>query len=108
MEQPLTQEFERAITIAARYGFEVQDVCEALRSMRSFTVTVPVIGAFNTGKSSILNALLGSRLLPTGIVATTGVPTELVFGDNGVTVRRNGRDSQAGLGELRGGLDARG
>ncbi|MEG1943626.1 MAG: dynamin family protein, partial [Angelakisella sp.] len=73
-----------------------------------FTVTVPIVGAFNTGKSSLLNALLGTRLLPTGILAETAVPTELVNGENGVVVHRNDRDSRVGLGELRGNMDLQG
>ncbi|MEG2174869.1 MAG: phosphotransferase, partial [Oscillospiraceae bacterium] len=107
MEQ-LTQGFECVIAIAEQYGFNVQSVRETLQSIRSFRVTVPIIGAFNTGKSAMLNALLGSHLLLTGIVATTGAPTELVYGPNSVTVRRNGRDSQVGLGELRGDFDPQG
>ncbi|MEG1778054.1 MAG: dynamin family protein, partial [Angelakisella sp.] len=66
------------------------------------------VGAFNTGKSSLLNALLGTRLLPTGILAETAVPTELVNGENGVVVHRNDRDSRVGLGELRGNMDLQG
>jgi Dynamin family len=34
-----------------------------------------VIGNFNRGKSSVINALLGQSLLPVGVTATTTIPT---------------------------------
>ncbi|MEG1972906.1 MAG: dynamin family protein, partial [Oscillospiraceae bacterium] len=94
--------------IAQKYDFHTESACGILQSMRSFTVTLPIVGAFNTGKSSILNALLGTRLLPTGIVAETLVPTELINGENSVIVHRHDRDSHVGLGELRRDMDMQG
>ena len=39
-----------------------------------------VLGQFKRGKSSILNALLGEPLLPTGVLPLTAVPTVLRYG----------------------------
>lgn len=39
-----------------------------------------VLGQFKRGKSSLLNALLGEPLLPTGVLPLTAVPTILRFG----------------------------
>jgi hypothetical protein len=39
-----------------------------------------VLGQFKRGKSSLLNALLGEPLLPTGILPLTAVPTVLRYG----------------------------
>lgn len=39
-----------------------------------------VLGQFKRGKSSLLNALLGEDLLPTGILPVTGIPTVLRYG----------------------------
>ena len=42
---------------------------------------VACLGQFKRGKSSLLNALLGTRVLPVGIVPITAVPTVLRHGD---------------------------
>jgi GTP-binding protein EngB required for normal cell division len=40
-----------------------------------------VVGQFKRGKSSLLNALLGANILPTGILPLTSIPTFLRGGD---------------------------
>jgi small GTP-binding protein len=40
-----------------------------------------VLGEFNHGKSTLINALLGETLLPAGITPTTAVLTEICHGD---------------------------
>jgi len=42
---------------------------------------VAVIGQFKRGKSTLLNALVGDGVLPTGVVPITTVPTVLRFGE---------------------------
>ncbi|MFZ0038519.1 MAG: dynamin family protein [Candidatus Acidiferrales bacterium] len=42
---------------------------------------VACVGQFKRGKSTLLNALLGSQLLPTGVVPVTSVPTIIRFGE---------------------------
>jgi GTP-binding protein EngB required for normal cell division len=51
----------------------------ALAKLESFEVTVPLVGAFSAGKSSLLNAFLGRRILKLDVNPTTAVPTELRF-----------------------------
>ncbi|MCA1561004.1 MAG: dynamin family protein [Acidobacteria bacterium] len=41
------------------------------------TFEVAVVGRVSSGKSSLLNALIGARVLPTGILPMTSVPTRL-------------------------------
>lgn len=48
---------------------------------------VMVVGEFNRGKSTLINALIGEDLLPTGVVPVTSVVTEVGFGERGMTVR---------------------
>jgi Dynamin family len=43
---------------------------------------VACIGQFKRGKSTLLNALLGERILPTGILPLTTVPTIVRFGSS--------------------------
>jgi predicted GTPase len=54
---------------------------ERLPALQEGRVTVVVLGEFNHGKSSILNALLGEEVLPTGITPTTAVITHLRYAD---------------------------
>lgn len=42
---------------------------------------VLIVGIFSTGKSSMINALIGEKLLPSGLLPETGVLTELHYGD---------------------------
>lgn len=41
-----------------------------------------VVGEFKKGKSSLINALVGSRLLPTNILPTTAVIGRIVYGED--------------------------
>jgi GTP-binding protein EngB required for normal cell division len=42
---------------------------------------VAVIGEFKRGKSTLINALLGAELLPTGVLPVTAIPALVRFGD---------------------------
>jgi GTPase Era involved in 16S rRNA processing len=54
---------------------------------------VACIGQFKRGKSTLLNALIGQPLLPTGVVPVTSVPTVVRFGTTGnARVRFEGRE----------------
>ncbi len=49
---------------------------------------VACVGQFKRGKSTLLNALIGEPILPSGVVPVTAVPTILRFGENlGARVR---------------------
>lgn len=48
---------------------------------RDFVVRVPLVGAFSSGKSSLLNAFVEQPLFATDITAETGVPAELRHGE---------------------------
>ncbi len=42
---------------------------------------ISVLGEFKRGKSTLINALLGAEVLPTGAIPLTAVPIELVHGE---------------------------
>ena len=54
---------------------------ERLPALESGQVTLVVLGEFNHGKSTVVNALLGEEVLPMGITPTTAVITHLVHGE---------------------------
>lgn len=47
---------------------------------------VSVLGEFKRGKSTLVNAMLGVELMPTGVLPLTAVATEVAYGDPGATV----------------------
>ena len=47
---------------------------------------IALVGEFKRGKSTLLNAVLGAQIVPTGALPLTAVATEVAFGEPGVTV----------------------
>jgi len=70
---------------------------EMLRYLPSAPPRLVVIGNFNAGKSTLINALLGKRLLPAALKPTTGAVIRIVWGEEDrTTVRfRDGRMKSA-------------
>ena len=50
---------------------------------RQFVIPVPLVGAFSAGKSSLINALIGSPIFSTNIDPETAVPAEVRHGEHG-------------------------
>ncbi len=79
-----------------------RDLELATFNRRDPRVRVAVCGPFNQGKSTLINALLGSQVLPAGLVPTTGVP--VVTGPGPVPAARitlaDGRRLEGDLGLL--------
>jgi ribosome biogenesis GTPase A len=68
---------------------EIRD--ERLPAVREGRMSMVVLGEFNHGKSTAINALLGSDVLPTGITPTTSVITHIRRGNGGArAVRESG------------------
>jgi GTP-binding protein EngB required for normal cell division len=73
---------------AERVAREVVDVSERLRDGRFYVVCV---GQFKRGKSTLLNALVGEAIIPTGIIPVTSVVTVVRHGTStGARVRLSG------------------
>ena len=71
---------------------EVHD--DRLPALREGQMSVVVLGEFNHGKSTVINALLGEEILPVGITPTTSVITHLVHSDRPeVTVHPGGGET---------------
>jgi hypothetical protein len=52
----------------------------AKQTSQQFIVTLPLVGAFSSGKSSIINALIGQTLFSVNIDPETAVPAEVSYG----------------------------
>jgi len=58
-----------------------REVEELRRRLEADVFRVLVVGEANRGKSTLVNALLGRSVLPTGVVPLTALPSALVHGD---------------------------
>jgi len=59
------------------YAAKLRDLGDRLVAQR---LQIAVLGQFKRGKSTLLNALLGTTVLPTGIVPLTAIPTFIKWG----------------------------
>lgn len=76
-----TTPFNSAREIARKYDLPaVQVIDETTAEIPGFRITAPLVGGFSTGKSSLINAVIGEKLLSTKITPETSVPTEITFG----------------------------
>ena len=78
------EKFNKLIEIQKKYDIPYEETQEILDSMDTYRVNTPVVGNFSTGKSSMINAVIGKPLLSVEITPETAVPTEVYYGDNKV------------------------
>lgn len=97
----MVAQYQKVIACANKYQLEIAPVEAEQQEISSFRVTVPVIGSFNTGKSALLNGVLGCPLLPSSVVAETVAPTELTYGENTLLVHRPEGIQALGVGDMR-------
>ncbi|MEQ9320445.1 MAG: dynamin family protein, partial [Polyangiaceae bacterium] len=85
-----------ASSLAARIGREVVDKLKADR------FHLVVVGEFNHGKTTFVNALLGENALPTGVTPTTAVIHHVVYADepSATIVRKEGEPEDVAFGKL--------
>jgi hypothetical protein len=73
-------EVNQLISVLKQLGEEGQSeqLAELYATIRARAVRVVTIGAFNQGKSTLINALIGAKVLPVALVPTTAVMTRVV------------------------------
>ncbi len=76
---PLGEMLQEAIASVEHPSASQMKILEQLHGLRRRLVTgrfqLAVLGQFKRGKSTVLNALLGKSLLPTGVLPVTAIPT---------------------------------
>lgn len=75
------ERFQVLAEIAKKYRLDVTDYDKILHDIDNYRVTTPLIGNFSTGKSSMINAMIGATLLGVDITPETAVPTEVFYGE---------------------------
>lgn len=76
--------FESLKEINRKYGLDEKDIDLYLIDMQNFKIYTPIIGSFSTGKSALLNDVLGTnrrKLLKENITPETAIPTEITYSD---------------------------
>lgn len=57
-------------------------ITDCISQFESYKLIIPILGGFNAGKSSLLNAVLEKEYLPTNITPETAIAAELYYGDD--------------------------
>jgi GTP-binding protein EngB required for normal cell division len=78
-EQSLLRRVERVVTLRGLVEFRPR-IEMLLSRLEDKTYEVAVFGRVSSGKSSFLNGLLGTALLPVGVNPITAVPTRIRYG----------------------------
>lgn len=93
-----------AAALPAQSRGEIHRLCRLLTERAADgPLRVGVFGQFSSGKSTLLNALLGARLLPSAARVTTGIATRIWPADTdvlAVTLRETGRVLDFGTSEF--------
>ena len=98
----------KAAALCRKYGLDAGALERDAALVEDFRVRVAVLGAFNAGKSALVNALLGTRLVRVSLHEESPLPVEVFYGTQGVTVSRDGRDCRSDPSALRTGADLEG
>ncbi len=80
----IKSKFSMVKQVAEKYDLDVTGIDEVIESIDNFKVTSPIIGNFSTGKSSLLNAIIGKNLLTVDVTPETAIPKEIYYGENRV------------------------
>ncbi len=75
----ITKEEECALVIAPDKESLFSDLADQ-KNKTGEKFMVLIVGEFNAGKTSMINAMMGREILPTGDLPETGVITEIVYG----------------------------
>lgn len=78
------EKFRKLKEIQEKYGIDSTETESIINGIDTYRVNTPVVGNFSTGKSSMINAIIGKPLLSVEITPETAVPTEIYYGENKV------------------------
>lgn len=101
--QELVSYLAQAADLCRKYGLSAQELEQDARAVQTYHVRVAVLGAFNTGKSALFNALLGTPLVQVSLEEETVLPVEAWYGTEGIMLLRAGRLSRSDPAVLRAG-----
>lgn len=74
------QELSKLERMFVKYEKDTNELKIFRHKLNDFKVIVPLVGIFNSGKSSLINALLNETVLKTKIKPETAIPNEIEYG----------------------------
>ena len=77
---------QQLCTLAAAYPALAERADRLAERVAAQRLHVAVVGAFKRGKSTVINALVGQVVLPTGVLPLTAIATEVAHGTPGATI----------------------
>jgi GTPase Era involved in 16S rRNA processing len=82
-------------------SISTEELRKVSRRLLNKNFRILVIGDFNRGKSTLINALLGKDVVPRGVVATTALPTFIKYGkrEEVLVYRKNGTTERLSIKE---------
>ncbi len=78
-----TEDLLNSSEICGKEAVRVRELSDKLKNQQ---ITVSVIGQFKRGKSTLVNEILGEKLLPVGIVPVTSAVTRIQYGEKSAAV----------------------
>jgi small GTP-binding protein len=82
-EMQLLRRIERVVSERGLVEFR-STIADILDRAEDQSFEIAVFGRVSSGKSSLLNAILGTDVLPVGVTPVTSVPTRITHGENPV------------------------
>jgi GTP-binding protein EngB required for normal cell division len=79
-ELELLAQIERMVTERGLVEFR-PTISSILDRLEDKSFEIAIFGRVSSGKSSLLNSMLGSNVLPVGVTPITAVPTRIIYGD---------------------------
>lgn len=105
-KRDVTAAISELVTIATRVGAKALGArvdTELVQKLQEDRFHLVVVGEFNHGKSTFVNALLGRSVLPVGVTPTTAVIHHLEYGDTPAArlVKENGEKQDLPFDDVR-------
>lgn len=81
LQSELLQYAPRIAELLERYELSKDVFLSKAKEAENFTVRMPLVGAFSSGKTSLINALLGKKHFAVEVNPETSLPMELHYGE---------------------------
>lgn len=81
MKEKYLNILEKLERVGEEFDFNNENIKNLKEKIKKTELTIPIIGAFNSGKSTLINKFLNQNILPTAITPETSLATEIRFNE---------------------------